>query len=78
MAIISRYDVEKIIRANAPSKMRVDEEATEVLVELLEKKAAEIVSKAVFIAMTAKDLRRRKTKKAKLTRLDIEIAASGG
>ncbi len=35
-----------------------------------------IVEKAVFIAMSTNDVRRRKSKKVKLTKTDIHIAAS--
>lgn len=77
MKCISRYDIEKLIRKNAPSKIRIDEDATEELVSIIEEKAGEIVEKAVFIAMTTRDKRRRRAKKVKLTKTDINIAASG-
>ncbi|MGC9057506.1 MAG: hypothetical protein ACP5H8_00295, partial [Candidatus Micrarchaeia archaeon] len=71
MRCISRYDVEKLIRKNVSSKIRIDEEATEELVSIIEEKAGKIVEKAVFIAMTTNDSRRRKAKKVKLTKTDI-------
>jgi len=76
MAYISRYDVEKLIRSNAPSKMRIDEKATEELVSIIEDRAGAIIEKAVYIAIATKESRRRKTKKAKLTKMDINIAAA--
>jgi hypothetical protein len=57
--------------------MRIDEEATEELVSIIEDKAGKIVEKAVFIAMTTRENRRRLAKKVKLTRTDINIAAAG-
>ncbi len=76
MAYLSRYDVERLIRDNAPSKIRIDEEATEILRELLESHASEIVQKAIMVALTTNERRRRAVKKVKLTKTDIEIAAS--
>mgnify|MGYP000027827298 CR=1 FL=1 len=76
MAFISRYDVEKLIRKNAPAKMRVDEEATEELVSIIEEKAGKIIEKAVFVAMTTHEKRRKAAKKVKLTKTDISIAAA--
>ncbi|MEM3364308.1 MAG: hypothetical protein QXS93_02240 [Candidatus Micrarchaeia archaeon] len=76
MAYISRYDIEKLIRRNTPSKIRVDEDATEELVSIIEDKAGKIVEKAIFIAMTTRDKRRRATKKVRLTKTDIDIAAT--
>lgn len=76
MAYISRYDVEKLIRRNTPSRIRVDEDATEELVSIIEDKAGKIVEKAIFIAMTTRDKRRRAAKKVRLTKTDIDIAAT--
>lgn len=76
MAYISRYDVEKLIRCSTPSKIRVDEEATEELLSIIEDRAGKIVEKAIFIAMTTRDKRRRVTKKVRLTKTDINIAAT--
>ncbi|MCX8206195.1 MAG: hypothetical protein N3H30_03120 [Candidatus Micrarchaeota archaeon] len=76
MAFISRYDVEKLIRSNAPSKMRIDEEATEELVSIIEEKAGKIVERAVLVAMATHDKRRKAAKKVKLTKTDINIAAT--
>jgi len=73
---ISRYDIEKLIRRNAPSKMMIDEDATQELISIIEEKAGQIVEKAVFIAMTTRDKRRRVAKKVKLTKTDINIAAT--
>ncbi len=75
MAYISRYDIEKLIRDQVPSKIRVDEEATEVLLSLVESHAAEIVQKALQVAITTNDRRKRSSKRIKLTKTDIEIAA---
>ncbi len=76
MGYISRYDVEQLIRNSSPSKIRIDEEATEELVSIIEKRMEDVVEKAVFIAMSTNDVRRRKNKKVKLTKIDINIAAS--
>jgi histone H3/H4 len=73
---ISRYDVEQLIRSSSPSKIRIDEDATEELVSIIEKRMENIVEKAVFIAMSTNDVKRRKNKKVKLTKTDIHIAAS--
>lgn len=76
MGYISRYDVEQLIRNSSPSKIRIDEEATEVLVSIMEKRMKNIVEKAVYIAMSTNDVKKRKSKKVKLTKTDIRIAAS--
>ena len=76
MGYISRYDVEQLIRNSSPSKIRIDEDATEELVSIIEKRMENIVEKAVYIAITTNDVRRRKAKKVKLTKTDIHIAAS--
>jgi len=73
---ISRYDVEQLIRNSSPSKIRIDEDATEELVSIIEKRMENIVEKAVYIAISTNDVRRRKSKKVKLTKTDINIAAS--
>lgn len=76
MGYISRYDVEQLIRNSSPSKIRIDEDATEELVSIIEKRMENIVEKAVYIAISTNDVRRRKCKKVKLTKTDINIAAS--
>ena len=76
MGYISRYDVEQLIRNSSPSKIRIDEDATEELVSIIEKRMENIVEKAVYIAISTNDVRRRKSKKVKLTKTDINIAAS--
>jgi histone H3/H4 len=73
---ISRYDVEQLIRNSSPSKLRIDEDATEELVSIIEKRMENIVEKAVYIAISTNDVRKRKSKKVKLTKTDIHIAAS--
>ena len=73
MGYISRYDVEQLIRSSSPSKIRIDEEATEELVSIIEKRMENIVEKAVYIAMSTNDVRRRKSKKLKLTKTDIHM-----
>jgi len=73
---ISRYDVEQLIRNSSPSKLRIDEDATEELVSIIEKRMESIVEKAVYIAISTNEVKKRKSKKVKLTKTDIHIAAS--
>ena len=76
MGYISRYDVEQLIRNSSPSKLRIDEDATEELVSIIEKRMESIVEKAVYIAISTNEVKKRKSKKVKLTKTDIHIAAS--
>lgn len=76
MGYISRYDVEQLIRNSSPSKLRIDEDATEELVSIIEKRMENIVEKAVYIAISTNEVKKRKSKKVKLTKTDIHIAAS--